>query len=157
VQLESVYSEVFRTLKPGSILVAYEWVTTPAYDPTNKQHVAIADEIIIGNGLPALNSWKDAEEAGKKVGFKLLKSRDLAIMPDGSITPWWWRLSKNTKLFKAMAKFNHSLVSVAEFLRIAPKGMVAVHQMLMDTGIALIEGGEQGIFTPMHMLVFQKP
>jgi 24-methylenesterol C-methyltransferase len=60
-------------------------------------------------------------------------------------------------LFKAMARFNHTLVSIMEFLRIAPKGMVAVHQMLMDTGIALIEGGEQGLFTPMHMLVFQKP
>ena len=44
-----------------------------------------------------------------------------------------------------------------EFMHIAPKGMVAVHKMLMDTGVALIEGGEQGLFTPMHMLVFQKP
>lgn len=28
------------------------WVTTPAYDPSNRRHVAIVDEIIIGNGLP---------------------------------------------------------------------------------------------------------
>jgi len=67
------------------------------------------------------------------------------------------RLSKNLSLFKAQAKFNHALVSVMEFLHVAPKGMVQVHKMLMDTGIALYEGGEQGIFTPMHMLVFQKP
>ena len=28
------------------------WVTTPKYDASNRQHVAIVDEIIIGNGLP---------------------------------------------------------------------------------------------------------
>lgn len=152
-----MYSEVFRTLKPGSIFVAYEWVTTKNYDPNNKAHVAIADEIIIGNGLPDLRTYKQAEEAGKKVGFKLLKSRDLAVQSDGTLTPWWHRLSTNLSLFKAKAKFNHTLVTIAETLRVAPKGMIQVHQMLVDTGIALIEGGEQGLFTPMHMLVFEKP
>jgi 24-methylenesterol C-methyltransferase len=155
--LEDVYKEVFRCLKPGSLFVTYEWVTTPEYDPKNKAHVAIADEIIIGNGLPKLNSWKEAEEAGKNVGFKVLQSRNLAIKPDGTLTPWWTRLSPSLDRFKAKANINHALVSVAEFLRIAPSGMVKVHQMLVDTGIALIEGGEQGLFTPMHMLVFKKP
>lgn len=32
-----------------------------------------------------------------------------------------------------------------------------VHKMLFDTGAALIEGGQAGIFTPMHLLVFEKP
>jgi 24-methylenesterol C-methyltransferase len=155
-KLEQVYAEVYRTLKPGGIFVAYEWVSTPKYDPSNKAHVAIIDEIIIGNGLPKCNTWKDAEEAGKKVGFKLLKSRDLAVQPDGTASPWWFRLSTNLKLFKAKAKFNHALVTVAETLRVAPKGMIEVHKMLADTGIAMIEGGETGIFTPMHMVVFQK-
>ena len=154
--LEQVYSEVYRCLKPGSVFVAYEWVTTPNYDDKNEAHVAIGDEIIIGNGLPNLRSWKVAEEAGKNVGFTLLESRDLAVQADGSLTPWWFRLSTSLQVFKLKAKFNHALVTIAEYLRIAPKGMIAVHQMLVDTGIALIEGGEQGLFTPMHMLVFKK-
>lgn len=29
--------------------------------------------------------------------------------------------------------------------------------MLVETAFALIEGGEKGIFTPMHLLVFEKP
>lgn len=154
--LEQVYSEVYRCLKPGSIFVAYEWVTTPNYDDTNEAHVAIGDEIIIGNGLPNLRSWKVAEEAGKNVGFTLLESRDLAVQADGTLTPWWHRLSTSLKVFKLKAKFNHALVTIAEYLHVAPKGMIQVHQMLVDTGIALIEGGEQGLFTPMHMLVFKK-
>jgi len=47
-----VYGEVYRVLRPGSIFMTYEWVTTPKYDPTNTTHVACVDEIIIGNGLP---------------------------------------------------------------------------------------------------------
>jgi hypothetical protein len=43
---------VYRVLKPGSIFMTYEWVTTPLFDAANRHHVACVDEIIIGNGLP---------------------------------------------------------------------------------------------------------
>ena len=32
-----------------------------------------------------------------------------------------------------------------------------VHKMLIDVVDSLVAGGETGIFTPMHMLVFRKP
>jgi hypothetical protein len=52
VQLEDVYGEVFRTLKPGAQFVSYEWVSTRLYDEKNKEHRRIIDEINFGNGLP---------------------------------------------------------------------------------------------------------
>ncbi len=52
VQLEIVYGEIFRVLKPGATFVSYEWVSTPKYDPKNPEHVRIMDEINFGNGLP---------------------------------------------------------------------------------------------------------
>ncbi len=52
LQLESVYGEIFRVLKPGSYFVSYEWVSTNKFDPNNAQHVKIIDEINFGNGLP---------------------------------------------------------------------------------------------------------
>lgn len=51
-QLEAVYGEIFRVLKPGAIFVSYEWVSTPNYNPKNPEHVRIMDEINFGNGLP---------------------------------------------------------------------------------------------------------
>jgi hypothetical protein len=51
-QLEEVYGEVYRVLKPGSCFVSYEWVATDKFDPDNKDHVRIMDEINFGNGLP---------------------------------------------------------------------------------------------------------
>lgn len=51
-QLEQVYGEVFRVLKPGSMFVSYEWVSTNKFDPKNPEHVKVMDEINFGNGLP---------------------------------------------------------------------------------------------------------
>jgi len=56
VQLEEVYGEVFRVLKPGGIFCSYEWVATKEFDPNNEEHVRIIDEINFGNGLPVRTS-----------------------------------------------------------------------------------------------------
>ena len=52
VQLEEVYGEVFRVLKPGGMFCSYEWVATKEFDPNDPEHVRIIDEINFGNGLP---------------------------------------------------------------------------------------------------------
>lgn len=179
-KLEDVYGEVYRVLKPGARFVSYEWVSTPLYDAGNRGHVKLIDEIVIGNGLPDMRTWAQAEAAGSSAGFRLIESRDLACTPLEKATPWWrdaglgsiaqpnapegfainpWyaRLGRSRRLFTLFASFNAVLVWVAEKLRVAPKGMSEIHRMLMDTAFALIDGGEAGIFTPMHMLVFEKP
>lgn len=156
-KLEQVYGEVFRVLKPGAIFMTYEWVTTPKFDPANTAHVACVDEIIIGNGLPDMRSWKQAEEAGRAVGFRLLESRDVAQASHKAVQPWYMRLGGNVPVFRWIGAVNGAIVNVMEFLRIAPRGMGDVHKMLFDTGVSIMEGGIEGIFTPMHMLVFQKP
>jgi hypothetical protein len=51
-QLEDVYGEVYRVLKPGALFLSYEWVSTGLFDPSNPTHVRIMDEINFGNGLP---------------------------------------------------------------------------------------------------------
>lgn len=52
LQLEEVYGEIFRVLKPGAVFASYEWVSTTKYNSSNKEHVRIIDEINFGNGLP---------------------------------------------------------------------------------------------------------
>lgn len=52
VQLEDVYAQVYKSLKPGALFASYEWVATKLYDPDNADHVRIIDEINFGNGLP---------------------------------------------------------------------------------------------------------
>lgn len=52
MQLQQVYGEIYRVLKPGTYFASYEWVSTKKYDPNNRDHVRIMDEINYGNGLP---------------------------------------------------------------------------------------------------------
>lgn len=61
LQLEEVYSEIYRVLKPGAIFASYEWVSTAKYDSSNKNHVRIIDEINFGNGLPVSSSEGDIQ------------------------------------------------------------------------------------------------
>ena len=61
VQLEEVYGEVFRVLKPGGMFCSYEWVATKDFDPNDEEHVRIIDEINFGNGLPVRASASCAQ------------------------------------------------------------------------------------------------
>ena len=62
--LEAVYGEVYRVLKPGALFATYEWVSTKEFDAGNVDHVAVMDEIIIGNGLPVSGGGGDAALGG---------------------------------------------------------------------------------------------
>lgn len=35
-----------------------------------------------------MRTWKQAEEAGRAVGFKLLESRDVALASPAAVKPW---------------------------------------------------------------------
>ncbi|PIN09489.1 SAM-dependent methyltransferase [Handroanthus impetiginosus] len=149
-KLEDVYSEIYRVLKPGSLYVSYEWVTTELYRGDDAEHVEVIQGIERGDALPGLRSYKDIAEVAKKVGFEVLKEQDLAKPP---ANPWWTRL----KMGRIAYWRNHILITVLAWLGIAPKGVVDVHEMLFVTADYLTRGGETGIFTPMHMILCRKP
>lgn len=149
-KLEEVYAEIFRVLKPGALYVSYEWVTTDKYNGDDAEHREVIQGIERGDALPGLRTHVDIAEAAKKVGFEVVKEKDLARPPS---EPWWTRL----KMGRIAYWRNHILVTVLSFLGIAPKGTVDVHEMLFVTADYLTRGGETGIFTPMHMILCRKP
>ncbi|XP_057974304.1 24-methylenesterol C-methyltransferase 2 [Malania oleifera] len=149
-KLEEVYAEIFRVLKPGSLYVSYEWVTTDKFVAGDAEHVEIIQGIERGDALPGLRSYADIATTARKVGFEVLKERDLAAPP---ANPWWTRL----KMGRIAYWRNHILVTVFAALGIAPKGTVDVHEMLFKTADFLTRGGESGIFSPMHMILCRKP
>lgn len=157
--LESVYGEVHRVLKPGAAFVSYEWVATPAFDPANADHVRIVDEINYGNGLPELRTVAQAEAAGRAVGFVLERSVDLAaVLPADAAAGagrWYGRLK--TLVDSGAIHVNRALVATAAALRLAPPGLKPVHDMLCAVASSLVAGGETGVFSPCHLLVFRKP
>jgi 24-methylenesterol C-methyltransferase len=153
VQLEIVYSEIFRVLKPGGSFVSQEWVSTPKYDGSDAEHKRIIEEINFGNSLPNMRTWDQAEAAGKTVGFELVSAYDAAEILIGPNRPWFERLTQ----FRHLHHVDDIIIKVLGTIRIIPKTLIDVHTMLVRVAYSLIEGGQSGVFTPMYMLCFKKP
>ncbi|XP_020262961.1 LOW QUALITY PROTEIN: 24-methylenesterol C-methyltransferase 2-like [Asparagus officinalis] len=150
-QLEDVNGEVFRVLKPGGLYVSYAVGDDGAVQGQEPEQLETIRGSRGGTLLPGPSGPTTSIAAvAKKVGFEVLEEEDLAKPPAG---PWWTRL----KMGKIAYWRNHVLVNVMTFLRIAPKGVVEVHEMLYETAIHLANGGDKGIFSPMHMILCRKP
>lgn len=160
-KLETVYGEVFRSLKPGGFFACYEWVTTPKYDENDPEHVRVVRGIEEGNSVPSLSSYKQALEAAKNVGFELLESEDKSVLAD-CYEPWYNTLKGNFSLSgfrmtRVGRWITHKFVYCLECLHIVAPGSSDVTRLLNFTADALVEGGEMGIFTPMFFMLLRKP
>lgn len=149
-KLVEVYAEILRVLKPGRLYVTYEWVSTRRYDEGDPDHVKIIDSICYGNALPKMRTYAQIVEAAREAGFEVVEDRDLAAPP---AKPWYRRLQMGRVAYHR----NHVLVWIVSKLGIAPKGLVEVHNMLVNVAYWLAKGGETGVFSPAHMLVLRKP
>ncbi|KAJ6931602.1 hypothetical protein NC652_014946 [Populus alba x Populus x berolinensis] len=125
-----------------------------AYSIEATCHAPKLEEVIQGiergDALPGLRNYADIAETARKVGFEVVKEKDLAKPP---AQPWWTRL----KMGRIAYWRNHIVVTILSALGIAPKGTVDVHEMLFKTADYLTKGGDTGIFTPMHMILCRKP
>jgi hypothetical protein len=80
---QTVTHNLMLTLQPGSkrpnlyLCPSKKHLMNDCADPfavfcALAEHVRIIDEINFGNGLPEMRTWKQAEDAGKAVGFNLV-------------------------------------------------------------------------------------
>ena len=84
----SIYSEVFRLLKPGASFANYEYCLTDRFDTENPIHQRIKADIELGGGLLEIDSMTTVDDALETVGFEVLETRDLAVQNGPSI-PWY--------------------------------------------------------------------
>jgi sterol 24-C-methyltransferase len=156
-----LFTELFRVMKPGAMFAGYEWCLTGKYDKNNADHRAIKKGIEEGDALPDIWYEQDVVEALKQSGFEVIDARDVAGNSDAE-TPWWLSLSGKWSItgFKhtpAGRWLTNKLVQVLERTKVAPKGSTAVSDFLNEAAVALVRGGETGIFTPMFFFHVRKP
>jgi len=154
-----VYSEIFRTLKPGGVFGAYEWVMTDKFDPNNPEHVASKKGIERGNGLPDLEPISVILEALKEAGFEIVEHRDVALTSD---IPWYYplvgRLTPTGLVHTKLGRWlSLKSLQLAELAHIAPAGSTGTLDMLQKGSDALIDSAVKGIFTPMWWIHARKP
>jgi len=160
-----VYSEILRVLKPGGIFATYEWCLTDSFDKNNAYHLKIKKDIEVGDGLPDMCHTSVCTKAVETVGFELVEARDCAF--DGheggdpwylplspSWKPWAWpRFQFNPVMFFLMPK----ILSTLETIGIVPPGTSKTQVMLQAGGVGCEQGGVNGTFTPMWLMVGRKP
>ena len=160
--IQRVYGEIFRLLKPGGPFGSYEWCMTELYDSRDSDHVRIKEVIELGNGMLNIDEIQTIDKALESVGFEILKTRDIAA-PKGPSIPGYQPLVGSGIFLAAFRSstigrfITHNLLRILEALRIAPKGAVEVSKMLNDCAITLAEAGLLGISTPMYAVFARKP
>ena len=68
-----------------------------------------------------------------------------------------WSSFRNFRMSSLGRLTTHAMITVLEWLRIAPAGSKKVHTILCSAADALVKAGKLRIFTPMHLFVARKP
>lgn len=157
----AIYAEILRVLKPGQKFAMYEWCMTDKYDPTNEEHNKIKYGVEVGDSLPPMSTTKECVEDMKKAGFEVVFANDQVENGEG-FTTWYDTLAGRYSLSGFRMTWlgrllTHNMCRAMEFMRIAPEGTVAASQVLMDAADHLVAAGKTEIFTPMMLVVGQKP
>ena len=158
----SIYSEIFRLLRPGASFAAYEYALTERFDPGDARHAAIRADIQRGGGLVEIATGPAIDGALRQVGFEVIETRDLAVQEGPSI-PWYQPLVGSGLSLAAFrssrpgrALTRHSL-RLLEALHLTPRGSARVAETLDLCADAMAESGRLGIFTPMYFIHARKP
>ena len=158
----SIYSEVFRLLKPGACFANYEYCLTDRFDPQDPHHLKIKADIELGGGLLDIDNRQTVDDALRSVGFEVLETRDLAVQTGPSV-PWYQPLAgsgvslASFRSSKAGRLVTTNSLRVLEKLRVVPQGAAGVADMLELCAAAMVEAGRLGIFTPMYFIHARKP
>lgn len=152
------FREIARVLKPGAVFAGYEWCMTDKYDAKNAEHQKIKKMIEEGDSLPDIAHTSEVIAALEAAGFEVVEHKDVGELEPQNSVPWYATIDasgcglqalKNFRASKFGTAVTHSVITVLEFLRLAPRGTTATHTFLTNALKGLVAGGKTGIFTPM--------
>ncbi|OJJ50288.1 hypothetical protein ASPZODRAFT_1138566 [Penicilliopsis zonata CBS 506.65] len=166
--LEGVYREIFRVLKPGGVFGVYEWLMLDSYDDSDTEQRQIRQGIEQGNGISNMVKVADGLAAIRNAGFELVFHDDLAAK--GDTVPWYYPIAGDFKHmgsiwdFLTIARMTwwgrglaHSFIGAMENLRLFPRGSRKAAENLGLASDCLVAGARQNIFTPMYLMIGKKP
>ena len=157
-----VYGEIYRLLKPGGRLTAYEYCMTGLFEPDNPEHLRLKADMEYAGALPDLPGPHEIDEALREAGFELLEARDVAADAPPGI-PWYEPLAGSGLSFArvrssaAGRRLTHATLWLLERLRIVPRGTTRVSGLLNLAAVSIAEAGRLGIFSPMYFILARKP
>ncbi|KTD39397.1 biotin synthase BioC [Legionella nautarum] len=146
--LNKLFHELHRILKPGGKLSLLEWVRLPNYDAQNPHHLALMKQIKPLIGAIGTPSPAEYEEALRHAGFEVLLSEDPSI--NKSQEPLISKAGSNYDKLDPIVKF---LVKI----KVLPVHFIVLLDRLSQNVEALCEADRLGLVTMSYHLIAQKP
>ena len=145
--LEKLFKELHRILKPGAKLACLDWVRLQKYNANNPLHANLMKRIKPLIGAIGTPSAEEYVALLKKAGFEIITSENASI--DGLQAP----------LIENADKFFTRVTRLIQFLvrwKILPKHFKALFDRLTKDGEAFIEADRMRLVTTSYYIVAQK-
>ena len=160
---QRAFAEIFRVLKPGALFWGQEMCLTNTFDPNDRRHRAIKQDLMRGIALNDIATFGEVNHALEAAGFHVIEGMDRDVQ-HGPSTPWYHPMEgRHGPLGSALRRLPWGRKAaiagskLAEALRLFPKGSADVVQLLDRTADAYVAGGRAGIFTPLYCFLARKP
>jgi sterol 24-C-methyltransferase len=145
--LEKLFADIYRILKPGGRLGCLDWFRLDKFDAKNPEHVELMRRIKPLIGAIGTPSIEDYVRAMEKAGFTVLINKNASI--NGLQAP----------LIENADRFYTTMDRVISFLvkcRILPRHFKMLFNRLTQDGEAFVEADRKGLVTTSHYIVAQK-
>ena len=158
------FAEIYRVLKPGALFWGQEMCLTDSFDPHDKRHRHIEQELKYSIALKDIATMGQVNRDLETAGFQVIEGRDRAVAANGPTTPWYQPMvNRRQTLGNALHRTfigRQAFMGASrlvEALGIFPKGATDVVGLMHRTANAYVAGGRAGIFTPLYCFLARKP
>ncbi len=158
------FAEIYRALKPGALFWGQEMCMTDKFDPDDDRHRDIKQDLMHGIALKDIATMGEVNRDLETAGFQVIEGRDRGAEENYPATPWYQPMAKrHGTLGNALRrtplgrKLFLGASTLAEAVRVFPKGSAQVIALLERTANAYVAGGKTGIFTPLYCFLARKP
>jgi sterol 24-C-methyltransferase len=146
-QLETLFHDLYRILKPGARLACLDWVRLPKYAPRNPSHADLMMRIKPLIGAIGTPSAEEYVELLKKAKFEICISENASI--DGLQAP----LIENADRFFTRVAW---LIGWLVRIKVLPAHLKVLFDRLTKDGQALIEADRQRLVTTSYYILAHK-
>jgi sterol 24-C-methyltransferase len=146
--LPGLFKEIYRIVKPGARISLLDWVSLPAYDPTNAEHVELMRQVkpligAVGTPTPA-----SLEQAVESAGFVVVKSENASV--GGLQAPL---IDKVDVYFRGMRQM---ILALVKFRLLPPHFKTLIDRLCLD-GQAFVKMDKMRLITTSYWVVAEKP
>ncbi len=145
--LNKLFQELHRILKPNGKISLLEWVRLPNYDANNPHHLDLMKKIKPLIGAIGTPSPKEYEAALQQAGFQILVSEDPSL--NHSQEPLVQKADHYFGLFMPVIRFFIAI-------RVMPKYFLPLLVRLQQDAQALCEAERLGLVTTSYHIMAQK-